>query len=291
MAGRRHHTIPKFLLKGFASSTRGKIVNVWYYRKGARGIELNIDNVGVERDFYGTKDESNLDDRITGLEPDYAALVDNLRAGSLEMGPTQDMRIAELVAHLSMRTRSLRQSAVAITSALLDGARDHMAKPNFLRNELRKNFGRREMIGVIRKHLVDEGRKAVEIERLLPKLVPTMLPLREHFFDEYAQGRALVLDESITNGINEMPASFRKHFIEALSGNLEATPRAVSYAKFNWFVVSPKNPLILGDSACLFETTETTGARRFKPLTDETDNTACSATIIRHSWRQLYFPI
>jgi len=74
VAGRKHHTIPRFLLNGFASGKRGKVVNVWYYRKGSQGIETNTENVGAERDFYGTKEESDLDERITALEPDYAAL-------------------------------------------------------------------------------------------------------------------------------------------------------------------------------------------------------------------------
>jgi hypothetical protein len=266
MAGRRQHTIPKLLLKGFASSTRGKVVNVWYYRKDAEGIETNIDNVSAERDFYGT----DLDDRITVREPGYALLVNDLRAGTMGIGPQRDRRIAELVAHLSMRTRSLRQSAIGMVSGMADGVRCHMARPDFLRNELRKKFGKREMIGIIRRHLADEGRKPVEIERLLPKVVPRMLPLMERFFDEYAQQAAPALDRSIKNATSELPATMRKHLIEALSSNLEAIPRARAYAKFNWFVVSLTDPIILGDSVCLFEAT---GARRFKPLNEEADNT------------------
>ena len=103
MAGRRHHTIPRFLLKGFGSSRRGDEVNVWMYRKGKIGIEVNIKNVGVERDFYGTQQESGIDAQITCLENEYAPLVDDLRVMEGSSTAVSHPKIPNMVAHLSNR--------------------------------------------------------------------------------------------------------------------------------------------------------------------------------------------
>jgi hypothetical protein len=74
MSGKRHHTIPQFLLSGFKSSVRGKELNTWLYRKGATGIETNVKNVGVEGNFYSQE----LDDLITDLENQHCDLVQDL---------------------------------------------------------------------------------------------------------------------------------------------------------------------------------------------------------------------
>jgi Protein of unknown function (DUF4238) len=71
MAGRRQHTIPRFLLKGFASKTAGKEVFLWLYRQDTDAIETNIKNVSAEKDFYGKAGELSVDDQIT---PEYLTL-------------------------------------------------------------------------------------------------------------------------------------------------------------------------------------------------------------------------
>ena len=80
MAGRGHHTLPRFLQKGFASSgTRGDQVRTWVYRKGKPGFETNIVNVGKVRDFYGKEAELNADEAITDLEGEYASIINEMR--------------------------------------------------------------------------------------------------------------------------------------------------------------------------------------------------------------------
>src|SRR5438105_4323424 len=127
MAGRRHHTIPRFLLKGFASSLRGKEVYVWLYRKDAAGVETNINNVGVERDFYGRTEETDLDARMTHLETNvFSGLIDELRASRTnDDDAIYDERIPELVVHLSVRTRQLRDSVSNAMDSMLRSIGDH----------------------------------------------------------------------------------------------------------------------------------------------------------------------
>jgi Protein of unknown function (DUF4238) len=80
MAGRRQHTIPRFLLKGFASRFAGKEVFVWLYQVGRNAIETNTKNVSTNRDFYGEPGGVSVDDQITSREGDDSLLLDGLRA-------------------------------------------------------------------------------------------------------------------------------------------------------------------------------------------------------------------
>jgi hypothetical protein len=148
--------------------------------------------------------------------------------------------------------------------------REHLAQPIVLRAELRKRLGKREMLGMVRKYLADQGRTPVEIERLLPKLAPKALPAMELFLDDYAQEGATVLDETMQQSIKGLPGSMRTHLIEAMSHNLDGGARAEAYAAFKWFLVAAGEPLILGDSVCVFEGD---GQRPFRPIDDETSRT------------------
>ena len=59
------------MLKGFASGEGRNDPNVWFYGRGLPGRERNIANISVENYFYGTPEESDLDQRITLLEEDF----------------------------------------------------------------------------------------------------------------------------------------------------------------------------------------------------------------------------
>ncbi len=150
MAGKRHHTIPQFLLRGFASSQRGDETKVWMYRKGKPGVELNIVNVAVEQYFYGKPDETDLDERITDLEDDLAPLVESLRDGSGTVGLISDDRIPFLVAHLSFRTRHLRESAIGVMDSFM-GKTEHVLTQKDI------------LITLIAKELATEGSTSREL--------------------------------------------------------------------------------------------------------------------------------
>ena len=103
-------------MKGFASRTKGPDhVFVWMYRKSGANVEANIRNVSVEKYFYGKPGETSVDDQITRIEnEEYSPLLDQLRTHA--GGPVFDPRIPTLISHLSLRTRSLRQSFADSTS-------------------------------------------------------------------------------------------------------------------------------------------------------------------------------
>jgi hypothetical protein len=81
MAGKRHHIIPRFLMKGFASRVDGENIFTWVYRKKSNPFEANTKNINIENYFYGKENENAYaDDKITLLEKNkLSPLVNELR--------------------------------------------------------------------------------------------------------------------------------------------------------------------------------------------------------------------
>lgn len=279
MAGRRHHTIPRFMLRGFASRKRGDEVDVWMYRKSlGQGIELNIKNVGVEKDFYGKANESDLDDRITALETNFAHLVDTLRSQETSDGSIFDDRIPQLVAHLSLRTRQLVQSVLEAFDAMLGQLGEHLGKQNVIEAGVRRGL---EKDGDLRKMLDEKlsvnGLTNAQIDLLLTQFQPDInQALQEHITDFMPQVREIV-DGHISSSRSMMPDVFKAGYIDSISRNLNAEERVVNYSRYKWFVIKTASKILLGDTACIFETT---GKRRFKPLDEGSDDV-----------RRIYLPL
>jgi hypothetical protein len=119
MAGKRQHFIPQFLQRGFASHVLGDEVFTWVYRKGAKTFNPNIKNVGVEGFFYSEEDDQKLDDTITKAEGHLAHIVNILRLEG-DVHHTDSEEVAQLIAHLEVRTRHLRQSFFTTGNRLLN---------------------------------------------------------------------------------------------------------------------------------------------------------------------------
>lgn len=269
MAGKRHHTCPRFLLKGFASSTRKREIYTWMYRKGAGGIELNIGNVGVERDFYGREDESELDERITADEGQYARLLDDLRSRDCVDPRVIDQNIPNLIAHLCLRTRQFRQSATSAFDFGLKGIQDHLTQADVFRTIVQTGIG---PDGDIRKglvaRLVASGMRSEQAEDAIEQLFATPGVLDELIRDCLPQTLAS-MNEFVNTYRSMLPQVTRAAFINSLSRSLKPEQRIEVYRKYNWFLIEVGSPLLLGDSACVFETS---GTRRFKTLDDHDDD-------------------
>ena len=150
MAGRKHHTVPQFLLRAFASRISGKEAYVWTYRRGDGGMEINTKNIGAERDFYGHE----LDARITDLETRFAPLAEALRCCD---GPVDIRETGDLVAHLTLRTRALRQSAIALAAQMTDQMRQYLSNPDVLKAAVRKKMPNSEVLKRLRENMAKDG--------------------------------------------------------------------------------------------------------------------------------------
>lgn len=262
MAGARQHTLPRFLLKGFASRLKGEEVFTWVYRKGAIPFEANILKVGVEKHFYGKEGEISVDDEITRLEGDYAQLLSELR-GLDNRSAVSDPRVAEFVAHLTARTKHLRDSFRESIEYLLDEMHSYLSNFNNLKKLLLSDpdLLREELEKALDQYPVTEQQKAIARKRA-PQMLPAFLNTQK---DDLGG-----LVETYMAAIREvMPRAMKEGHIKSLAKNLIPPTRAGDYGRMRWFVRRTERPIILGDCGCLFETG---GARRFTPLDDKDDD-------------------
>jgi hypothetical protein len=141
MSGMRQHFIPRFLQEGFASHKTGDEVFTWVYRKDRPPFNTNIINVGVEGLFYTDEEGTTADDLITKEEGPLSIMVQELRNSN--PGGISDPRVPELIAHLDIRTRHIRQ-AVMLTgsygfSRILDFVGDQDFFVSFLERRLQND--------------------------------------------------------------------------------------------------------------------------------------------------------
>lgn len=269
MAGRRQHTVPRFLLRAFASSTRKRVTKAWCFTKDREPVEANIDNIGHQRDFYGRPGPGTLDDKITHLEDRYARVLSDLRLGAgaqLVDGPL----IPSMVAHFTMRTRAVRESTIGIATEMVDAVQQNILRPAFLRDVLKQAFSEREIAGIARKHLRAEGLSPMQTRRALPNIMASLLPAVDQFITEIVHSAPAEFGPALASAISSLPATMQDSFNERLLESIDGGIRAEAYAKFLWWNVEVGESLILGDSICIFEVPS---LRHFAPIDDDATRT------------------
>jgi DUF1365 family protein len=93
MAGRRHHYLPRFLLRPFAFRQKGKNFYVHAHHRVHGAYSTNVVELGEELDFYGSPEDTSLDDAITIGERQLAITVNKLNNGEL----VENEQIATLI--------------------------------------------------------------------------------------------------------------------------------------------------------------------------------------------------
>lgn len=192
MAGRRHHYLPRFLQRQFAHRQSGKQFYVYAHHRVRGSYPTNILNLGQERDFYGSPDDTALDDEITQGEQQLAMTVQMLSAG--EEVATKD--IASLIAALSFRTKAMRKALTELIPPLMEAGRTYMLEGRLLQDELHQSLHdpkkRKDLIYKrIREQMGPLGREQ------MAKMYALMLPKWKIFVQEnedhlHAQARAWV---------------------------------------------------------------------------------------------------
>jgi hypothetical protein len=155
MAGKRQHFIPRFLLRGFSSHIEGAEAYTWVYRATGKPFNTNVRNVAVEGKFYSEAQDHSADEVITDAETSLAALVSAWR--ELGTGPVDATAAAQLVAHLEVRTRHLRETFAGTTVEFVERAfapakqplwAEHirhllLRDPSVMRNAITREIARR----------------------------------------------------------------------------------------------------------------------------------------------------
>jgi hypothetical protein len=265
MTGKRQHFIPQFLLRGFASRTRGKTTYAWVYRRESNPFEANTINTGVEKDFYTAGSDYQVDRKITQSETRYASIVSETLA--VEPGPFYHDGCAEMFAHFEVRTRHLREAFLQGGDYMTTRLADFMADGPVFRKYVIKTLA--DDPGLLRKALRDE------LQRLgLPKsLDEVLLSIAKPALPELARQ----MEPSITamaQGLKEvlpdkMRLSIKSGHLKALRRSAAPPVKTLRYEQLMFSVVSfDDGDLVLGDSIIIFNVN---GPQEYRTFLDRED--------------------
>ncbi|MFB0552700.1 MAG: DUF4238 domain-containing protein [Phycisphaerae bacterium] len=265
MSGKRQHFVPRFLQEGFAShANRGELFT-WLYRKKTRPINTNIVNVGIEGFFYTNGNDTKADDLITTAEEIYSNLVKELRTSSPMR--VSDPRIPELIAHLEVRTRHLRQNFSRTGNYILSRFLDFMCDEDFFAGYLERAL--RNDPSILRKAIADELEKRdlpkAILETMMEVSSPLLPALIEQMMPTLRQGAEYLRCVLPT----KLSGAAKSGHISALKKDKSPKVRLLRYKDLTYEVVDvQESSLILGDSAVLFHVE---GPKPFKTFIDKDD--------------------
>lgn len=267
MAGVRHHIIPRFLQKGFASRTDKEEIFAWVYRKDTKPFEANTKNIFIEKHFYGKEGELSADEEITELEKCFYPLVDELRNQVGNVDPFSS-QIAEFIAHLCIRTKHLRNSFRDSTDYLAEQLENYLSNVDNIKKLILNN-------PKLTKKLFDEALEDITFPTDMPflqlskeMLFPLVQSLLPTLLEEEEAAIKVAFQTLFAEIRNVIPKAIREGHIKLLTNNPVPEPRVADYKELRWFVCNSDSPVILGDIACVFETDS---KRRFKPINDVDD--------------------
>lgn len=178
MSGDKQHYIPRSLLRGFTHRV-GKDGSVLVIKKDKRYVS-NITDVAAERHFYGMPGAGSLDDLITDFEGRFRKFFHDLRMQS-RSAPLNARMIANMLAHLSLRSMAIRSTQTKMMVDFLQGFEHFGASESsvglaldqfisddrWLRNLIRKEAGRsgQRIDGRQLKELMFQARQKFRDER------------------------------------------------------------------------------------------------------------------------------
>lgn len=252
MSGKRHHILPKFLLKGFASRKKSGEIFTWVYCSKRKKIyDNNIKNVSVDTHFYGKEGELEADTEITNVERKYSVLIDDLRnkTYSSDVVEVEETLIPDFIAHLSIRTKHLRDSMHESTNIFL--------------SEMEKSLHDSRNFSKLKKVILNKLKSEKP-----NSLVQLLLSEGSNFLDNKDSDIKKLFSDFIQTFKSQLPEAIRENHIKALAESTTPEVRANMYQGLRWFIFSSNNPFILGDTGCLFEIN---GSRKFKAFHDGTD--------------------
>jgi hypothetical protein len=245
MAGTRHHILPRFLLKGFASRTQEKKVFTWVYRKGVEPRELSTKDVGVEQHFYGRDGEPNADEEITLLEnSQYAPLLERLRIKITPTGVVEvyEPLLANFISHLCTRTKNFRESINQSIDYLITATDSYLSDSSNIKEFLMKHPAQSENY-INFKSIILSNPNVLDTQKT---------ELIQFLFSSIKSELPRLIKESHNDALVKIPTS---------------KVRADVYRQMRWFLYTFNKPsVILGDSGCLFEIA---GEKNYKIFNDK----------------------
>lgn len=266
MTGKRQHFIPRVLQRAFASHVVRDQAFAWAYRKGAEPFNSNISNIGVEGYFYSENEDPRLDRIITEFEGEFSALIACLRSDPMTASPSSS-QIAQLLAHLEVRTRHLRESLLKTGTHLLDELMKFASDEEALGRYLTREMNRDPLF------LQDAMASEMQKRGIPIKHLPRIMKMSRPLVKEVLPGQVAMLS-ALSNRIraqlpNMLEKAAKSGHIETLVRTLAPKSKVDRFAELHFRVVKTGDvPLPLGDSVVLFHAS---GARAFKPFYEGED--------------------
>jgi len=252
MAGKRQHYVPQALQRGFVSRWRGQNAYTCVYRKGAEPFETNIRNAAVESHFYVDLDGEEADSQITEREGEYGALLNHLRAyGSAESIDSE--RLAELVAHFEIRTRSLRENFKDMAGFVANELFRVLEEPGMFEQYLRRELDRDPAFldGPVGEQLREKGISQEQIDVIFANRDA----LFEFALPQIRDGLAQTARELRTELPGILETSLRKGHVSALQRSLSPESKIARYRNLVFSVIDTGSVRVpLGDSITVFVT-------------------------------------
>jgi len=245
MAGKGQHYLPRFLLKGFSSRTVNKESYVWVHRKGKISYESNIQRIAKESYFYGTKEDSDVDDKITKMETEsFSTLIDELRSKN-KISESKSQLIGDFVAHLIFRSKHTREITGQAAKLITDKAFEDLQNIAFLKKAIRQQ--RNQIIDDVKKDLKSRDIVNVENAQLEPFL---------DLYIEWFISNDRNLSEFSTNikqvsdiVRQKLPTMGKKSQLKSFSKPLDSSERVRMYRNLHWSMITVEKAgaFILGD--------------------------------------------
>jgi hypothetical protein len=274
MAGKRHHFIPQFLQRGFASPDNAS--NAWVFRKDRPPFNTNIQNIALEGQFYTHDGDASVDDAITDDEGALASFVTDLRAAA--NGTNVDsQQAAKLVAHMLVRTRHVRENFGTMSGELVGGIYSAMSDPEKLAAVLIRHIQDDDnLTRILKQFLTAVAGDRVSPEELSRRLDEAITPailqqvrteLPAHFMASTGEhAKALQAEGQLAQSL--LKGAMKSGHLKALKRVGTTSAREEAFAKLKFHIRKyPGGGIILGDSAAVYAVE---GERQAVPLNDAT---------------------
>lgn len=267
MAGKLHHIIPQFLLKGFVSPLHRNKKYVWVFRWDEEPFFTNIKNVGAEHYFY-KHDDMEADSAITKVEPRFSNLLDKIRRGEKDALTSPDL--PEMIAHFEMRSKHLRRflsQTGSLVMSRLPSALSNKDELNRILNDatlINSPFLKEiTRVALARQKLPEEAiQRVLELIASGPGLGDQFRRLRKSVPDnvwDYLAGDEMRV---------EAEKAAQSGHVEAMQHSPVPQGRAYNYKRLTYSVMKKPGGVILGDTIVLFRINS---EARYKAMLEEGD--------------------
>ncbi|RYF51574.1 MAG: DUF4238 domain-containing protein [Cytophagaceae bacterium] len=275
MAGKRHHFIPQFLQRGFASPS--DLHNAWVFPKTRHPFNTNIKNIALEGQFYSNEGDTSVDDKITDEEGALASFLKEL-LDMEDMADVDPPKAGHLINHSLIRTRHFRQNYQQTSEEIITKLYIALSNPETLIAVMENHIQKEENIakpvrealvsalgGVLPANKIDEAMKALLPEFIRVAKIELPIQIRRTAKE---QANSLKIEGQAFLESPLFKAAMKKGHLKALAQLSTPTPRQLEFSKLKFNIRKfPNGNIILGDSVAVYAVSS---ERKIAPINDST---------------------